>query len=296
LHQEAGPLCILYYSHTHILTVSTMALDELTAPGFVNNLTPQQKDILAEFQARLMEWKNEHTEEASMELAGIVDVESYNLNVIYCKFLRARQFKLEDSFTLYTDFLIWKNTFQGIGVPNITVPSVINEINTGKCISFGRCHLGRPIIWIRFYLHKKSKTDPAEAERFIAWFFDNARHIPRAKGIETTTVVIDLSNIGRDNMDLTVAKQWGNMLGTKYPECLGQGLLLNAPWIFSAFWSLLTPVLDPRTTKKLKFINQDKLTDYMSKETILKQYGGEGEYVLEDDPVYSRAALGSGSS
>jgi len=265
-----------------------MQLAELTDAGFPKNLTPQQRETLNEFERLLTEWKSEHAEEAAMELAGITALETSYTGVIYCKFLRARQFKLDDAFRLYTDFLTWKKDFQGIGVPNITVASVINEIRTGKCITFGKCKLGRPIIWIRFHLHKKSQTDPMEAERFIAWFFDNARHIPRERPIETTTVVVDLSNIGRDNMDMTVAKQWSNMLGTKYPECLGQGLLLNAPWIFSASWSLLTPVLDPRTTKKLKFINQDKLTEYIPQESILKEYGGRGEYKLEEDPIYKR--------
>jgi len=270
-----------------------MPLDELTTPGFPRNLTPSQKETLEDFETRLNEWRESHPEEAAAEREGQVTGET-NMTTIYCKFLRARQFKVEDSFKLYTEFLIWRKDFQGCGVSSIRPESVMNEIKTGKCLSFGQCNEGRPVIWIRFYLHSKSASDPAEAERFIAWFFENAKYIPRKSPIETTTVVIDLSNIGRDNMDLTIAKAWANMLGTKYPECLGQGLLLNAPWLFSAFWRLLTPVLDPRTTKKLKFINQDKLIDYMPEETILQQYGGKGVYELERDPVYMRASIPKG--
>jgi len=268
-----------------------MPLDELTAPGFPRNLTEQQKNALDEFMNRMVLWRGAHPEEAGMEKAGQTEAETKNITTIYCKFLRARQFGVDESFSLYTDFLTWKKDFQGCGVTNIRPESVMNEIKTGKCFSYGQDHDGRPVIWIRFYLHSKSKSDPVEAERFIAWFFENAKYIPRKFPIETTTVVVDLSNIGRDNMDLSIAKAWANMLGTKYPECLGQGLLLNAPWIFSAFWRLLTPVLDARTTKKLKFINQDKLIDFMPEETILKEYGGKGQYQLSEDPVYMRATI-----
>jgi len=267
-----------------------MPLDELVTAGFPRNLTPVQKEALDELQNRLVTWRGAHPEETAAEKAGQTEEETKISTTIYCKFLRARQFNVDASFALYTEFLTWKKEFQGCGVANIRPESVMNEIKTGKCLSYGQDHDGRPVIWIRFHLHKKSQSDPVEAERFIAWFFENAKYIPRKSPIETTTVVVDLSNIGRDNMDLGIAKAWANMLGTKYPECLGQGLLLNAPWIFSAFWRLLTPVLDARTTKKLKFINQTELGQYMPEETILKEYGGKGEYDLKKDPVYSRAS------
>jgi len=262
-------------------------LEESYMVGYPNNLSLHQRQIYDDFVIKMNDWKVANPKAASVENSrGACDED--RLKIIYLKFLRARQFDLDQAFKLYSNFLTWKHDFQGIGVNNIKVNSVMNEIKTGKCFSYGYCRGGRPIIWIKFHLHKKSQSDPQEAERFIAWFFESAKYLPREEPIETTTVVIDLSNIGRENMDMTVARHWMDMLGSRYPECLGKGLLLNAPWIFSAFWNVLKPFIDPRTFKKLQWVNSSDLSKHIDEDNILKEYGGKGEYVLERDPIYSQ--------
>jgi len=261
-------------------------IEELNATGFPRNLTPQQSQSLQDFIEKLTTWKEENPEMALVEKKISASKEDRS-KTVYLKFLRARQFNLEESFKLYSSFLQWKYEFQGIGVNNILISSIMNEVKTQKCFSFGHCKSGRPVTYIKVHLHKKSESDPKEAERFVAWFFESCKDLPRAYPIETSTVIIDLHTFGRDNMDLTMARTWMEMLSTRYPECLGQGFLLNAPWIFSAFWGLLKPFIDPKTFKKLQWVKSADLLNFIDQDNLLKEFGGKGEYSLEKDPMYS---------
>ena len=39
-----------------------------------------------------------------------------------------------------------------------------------------------------------------------------------------------------------------------YPENLGKCLIINAPWVFSGGWKIITPVLDSNTRSKISII------------------------------------------
>ena len=46
-----------------------------------------------------------------------------------------------------------------------------------------------------------------------------------------------------------------------YPDVLECGYVVNGPFIFNAFWSMVKPWLDPITVKKICFCNADQLQD-----------------------------------
>ncbi|PRP86312.1 hypothetical protein PROFUN_05453 [Planoprotostelium fungivorum] len=261
-----------------------MVLEETTVPGFPLTLTPDQRTKLEDFQKRLIQWthKKEMTAEDSDSNHSGSQAERLHL-----KFLRARNFNVCKSLELYTEFLSWKDAFQDIGVDNIDPESIQNEIHSHKCIQFGEDLDGRPVIWMRLARHKKKESQPEELERFCAWFFSTAKHIVHDP-IETATVVIDLSGISSDNLDMAGARTLADMLGKRYPECLGYGLLLDAPWIFSTFWKLFRPFLDARTANKMHFVRRKELTNFIHTKSILTEYGGDAQYCEERDMILSK--------
>ena len=55
----------------------------------------------------------------------------------------------------------------------------------------------------------------------------------------------------------------------RYPECMGKFYIINAPWAFSAVWSVVKPWLDEVTVAKIDILG----TSY--KDTLLKQIDEE---------------------
>jgi len=65
-----------------------------------------------------------------------------------------------------------------------------------------------------------------------------------------------------------------------YPEVLGHTYVVNAPWIFSVFWSIVRPWLDPVTASKISVLGSDykkELLKHYDADQLPVEYGGTCE-------------------
>lgn len=72
-----------------------------------------------------------------------------------------------------------------------------------------------------------------------------------------------------------------------YPETLAKTCIINAPFYFQAVWSLVKPLLQPRTVNKVTLLGHkymDELTKYVDIENIPEYMGGKCRNTLLDDP------------
>lgn len=72
-----------------------------------------------------------------------------------------------------------------------------------------------------------------------------------------------------------------------YPETLGKTCIINAPFYFQAIWSLVKPLLQPRTVNKVTLLGtkyMDELLKYVDAESIPEYMGGKCRNTLLDDP------------
>lgn len=63
---------------------------------------------------------------------------------------------------------------------------------------------------------------------------------------------------------------------------MGKFYIINAPWAFSAVWSVIKPWLDEVTVKKIDILGsgyKEALLKQISKENLPKEFGGECECV-----------------
>ena len=63
----------------------------------------------------------------------------------------------------------------------------------------------------------------------------------------------------------------------RYPECMGKFYIINAPWAFSAVWSIIKPWLDEVTVSKVEILGsgyKDKLLEQIPVENLPKEFGG----------------------
>ncbi|CAF2791954.1 unnamed protein product [Rotaria sp. Silwood2] len=67
-----------------------------------------------------------------------------------------------------------------------------------------------------------------------------------------------------------------NLFQNYYPESLGLGLVLNAPWLFTSCWRIIKRWLDPLVESKIHFINNvDDLTQFIDSSNLPKRLNGE---------------------
>lgn len=130
-----------------------------------------------------------------------------------------------------------------------------------------------------------------ECERFIAycleagtWLCDNTEH-----GDGKAVGIIDLKGLGWRNLDAQALKACFFVLNQCYPERMHRIYMLDAPRIFDGLWRVVSPFIDANSREKIRFVSgptaQEKLLEYVHRDVLPKQYGGNGELV----PVYIAA-------
>lgn len=58
-----------------------------------------------------------------------------------------------------------------------------------------------------------------------------------------------------------------HILQNHYPERLKRAYMINPPWIFSTFWTMISPFVDPVTKEKIQFVRDGHLSETLA-ETI----------------------------
>ncbi|KAH9054142.1 CRAL-TRIO domain-containing protein [Lactarius vividus] len=100
--------------------------------------------------------------------------------------------------------------------------------------------------------------------------------------VETFCTILDLqgatlSNFYRVKDYVLEASKIGQ---DRYPEIMGKFYIINAPWAFSAVWSIIKPWLDEVTVSKIEILGsgyKDKLLAQIPAENLPRDFGGTCE-------------------
>jgi hypothetical protein len=84
-----------------------------------------------------------------------------------------------------------------------------------------------------------------------------------------------------DHEAVNLGKQMMDVLENHYPERMAKAFVINVPRFFSAIWSVIKPLLDPHTAKKITVISKHSkvlptLQEHISLDVIPKAFGGQG--------------------
>lgn len=83
-------------------------------------------------------------------------------------------------------------------------------------------------------------------------------------------------------MDYTPVKFIIKCFEANYPESLGCVLVYKAPWVFQGIWKIIRGWLDPVVANKVQFSsNVDDLSQYMARDQIPKELGGDENFVYK---------------
>jgi hypothetical protein len=246
--------------------------------GYVGNLTLQQEKILEIMREKYENWLKENKKEEIDVKWRIKMNEENTRDYLLLRFLRARNFDLEIAFKLLIDCIIWRETFQGIGVDNIKEETILNELKSGKAFAHGKDKTNHPIIYIKVRLHKKGVIDLTETQRFAVYLIEKNLHLMKPP-IETSTLIFDMFDFSLQNMDYQFVKFLIELLSNRYPESLHLGLVVDSPWIFQACWKIIKPWVDSVTVSKIHFISKRDLLKHIDENELLEEYGGKDPYI-----------------
>jgi len=63
-------------------------------------------------------------------------------------------------------------------------------------------------------------------------------------------------------------------------------LILNVPFLLQAFYKLITPFIDPVTREKMKFNPEVVKEGFFAPEMVMKEWGGDCDFVYEHDKYW----------
>ncbi|KAG1895875.1 CRAL-TRIO domain-containing protein [Suillus fuscotomentosus] len=118
-----------------------------------------------------------------------------------------------------------------------------------------------------------------EYERFLT---DRLPACSAAVGhpVETVCTILDLKGVSLSSFYQVrdYVNEASKIGQDRYPECMGKFYIINAPWGFSAVWSLIKPWLDEVTVSKIEILGssyQQKLLQDIRAEDLPADLGGK---------------------
>ncbi|KYQ88760.1 cellular retinaldehyde-binding/triple function domain-containing protein [Tieghemostelium lacteum] len=235
--------------------------------GYVGDLSDKQRETLNQLKERI----NQIEEESLRPQINLLD------DSMILRFLRARKWKLDASYDMLYDTLVFRTNFQDVGVENIKSDMVENELKVGKSFFCGKDNGGRPVCIIRVRKHDGNNRDIEESMRYCVYVMEQGKNLLEPP-IETCTLIFDMTGFSTKNMDYQLVKFLVELFQKYYPESMAKCLILNAPWLFTGIWNIIKHWLDPITASKVSFVKTKQLIEYVPKEQLMPSYGGISEF------------------
>ncbi|XP_057457059.1 patellin-3 [Lotus japonicus] len=244
------------------------------------------------------------SEPEEVSIWGIPLLADERSDVVLLKFLRARDFKVKDAFTMIKNTVRWRKEF---GIDALVDEDLGSEWDK-VVFTQGHDKLGHAVCYNVFgefedkELYQKTFSDDEKRQKFIKWRIQvlekSVRKLdfsPTPTAISTIVQVNDLKNSpGLGKWELRQAtNQALQLLQDNYPEFVAKQVFINVPWWYLAFSRMISPFLTQRTKSKFVFAGPSKsaetLFKYIAPELVPVQYGGlsrEGEQEFTTaDPV-----------
>ncbi|RJE25858.1 CRAL TRIO domain protein [Aspergillus sclerotialis] len=213
-------------------------------------------------------------------LLRFLRAENFNVVKAYIKFIKALHWRVKE---YNVDEVMSKGELHAVEQSKRPDSSpekaygdgFVVQLNTGKGDLHGCDREGRPISIVRVRFHSPNAQNEKSLNDYIVHSIETVRLL-LAQPVENITLIFDLTGFSLSNWDFAAMKFVINSFQENYPESLGLMLIYNAPWIFSGFWKLLQPLLDPVVASKVQFVNgADDLKSFIPSEHILKELGGD---------------------
>lgn len=207
-----------------------------------------------------------------------------DLDRILLRFLRARKWVLLDAFEMLLEMLKWRSSF---GVRELMfqgerrIKRALME--AGKNFFWKNDREGNLVCYVRSRLHDKNAQTLQESIDYTIYSIEMGRRL-RSHDEQLVTVMFDLKDAPLASLDISSLQFMVGCFQSFYPEILAKCLIKDAPWIFTGFWRMVKPLLDPAVAAKIVFVKQSDLPDHIDPVCLPFAYGGVDPFAYEYMP------------
>jgi len=231
----------------------------------------------------LEHFRNEAYKIPGIENGGLLEEEKFWLsNDCMLRYLRATKWEsAKTAIERLEDTLKWRRKF---GIYDLSADTVEPEAVTGKEVVFGYDTLRRPALYM---IPSRQNTEESPRQiQYVFWVMERALELA-GPGVESVVLMINFADKAK-NPSFATSKLVLNILQTHYPERLATALILNVPFIISAFFKLISPFIDPITRKKMTFNPKPIEDGLFTAEELLKDggWGGSRNFVWDHEKYW----------
>ncbi|KAI8553194.1 hypothetical protein RHMOL_Rhmol06G0325200 [Rhododendron molle] len=222
-------------------------------------------------------------------------------DVILLKFLRAREFEVNEAFDMLRNTLQWRKKFK---IDSVLDEDFGSDLDSAAYIS-GVDREGRPVCYNLYGvfgdedIYNRTFGTEERREKFLRWRSQQMeKGIQKLNfkpdGVSSLVQINDLRNTpGPAWKELRLAtKQAVGLLQDNYPELVARNIFINVPFWYYAFNALSSPFLTQRTKSKFVSARPARVTEtllrYIALGEIPAHYGGfkrdnNSEFSFEDE-------------
>ncbi|XP_038696925.1 LOW QUALITY PROTEIN: patellin-6-like [Tripterygium wilfordii] len=262
-------------------TIRTPSFKEDTY--FISHLKPAEKKSLQELKEKLA--ASSEPTECSMWGIPLLNGDE-KADVILLKFLRARDFRVLDSYNMLVKCLGWRKEF---GADCVVEEDLgFKELEGVVAYMHGYDKEGHPICYNAYGVFRDKEMyerifgDEEKLKKFLRWrvkVLERGIKLLHFKpgGINSIIQVTDLKDMPK--RELRVASNHIlSLFQDNYPEMVARKIFINVPWYFSVIYSMFSPFLTQRTKSKFVISREGNVTETLYKfirpEDVPVQYGG----------------------
>ncbi|KAF9680077.1 hypothetical protein SADUNF_Sadunf06G0082600 [Salix dunnii] len=253
---------------------------------FVSHLKKSEKKALKELRDRLsVSYGSNSTSECSMWGIPLLSNDE-KADVVLLKFLRARDFRVQDSLHMLEQCLSWRKEF---GADNIVQEDLgFKELEGVVACMHGYDREGHPVCYNAYGIFRDKEMyerifgDEEKLKKFLRWrvqVLEKGINLLDFKpgGVNSIIQVTDLKGMPKRELR-AVSKQILSLFQDNYPEMVARKIFINVPWYFSMLYSVFSPFLTHRTKSKFVISTEGNVAETLYKfirpENIPLQYGG----------------------
>lgn len=171
------------------------------------------------------------------------------------RYARAAKWDLAEAERKLANTLKWRASYKPA---EIRPEEVEPEATTGKNYLNGFDKKNHPTIYLKPG-RENTKTYDRQV-RFTVFNLETATRYFKDTAAQKIVLIIDFEGwTPRTAPSISTSKEIIGILSHHYPERLAAAYLVNAPWMFSGFFKIVSPFIDPITRNKVRFVDMKRL-------------------------------------
>ncbi|KAJ2781563.1 phosphatidylinositol transfer protein csr1 [Coemansia javaensis] len=205
------------------------------------------------------------------------------------RFLRARKWDVPSAYDMIRKTLEWRAA-QAIDEVVFFGESQLHHHTMDSGLSFACTvdRLGNPVYIVRVRVNVARNRNIQAIKRFLCWQIETSQMLSAGPADGRVTMLFDLSDFTRENIDIKLLRTLISLLTNYYPETLGIVLVYVNSLLFSSLWTMIAPFIDPNVrTKIIMAKTTAELTPFIDPEHLPVDLGGDKEFTYQYAPPTS---------